>query len=233
MGFVYEKQKIRWKIIEQGVRGRACGSAREHAGIIFHAGAEADLTEHFEIVFRALLYAPRFNKLALALEKCDALVHFTLYFGKRRLALFRRCGIVRGGIYRIVGEAAEHFARHRVYLGDALYFVIKKFDSYRRFSRGGHYLEYIAADAEFVALGGDIVALIAYGDELSYQVVAIHFHAFAHGDDKRTVFLGVTERIYARNGSDDDDISALKKCRCGAVTQAVNLVIDGGIFFYI
>lgn len=68
MGFVYEKQKIRWKIIEQGVRGRACGSAREHAGIIFHSGAEADLTEHFKIVFRALLYAPRFNKLALALE---------------------------------------------------------------------------------------------------------------------------------------------------------------------
>ena len=111
MGFVHEKKKIIGEKVKQGVGGGAGGSARQHAGIVFHPGAEADLAKHLHIVVGALFNALCFDELSFAFKEGDPLLHFPFDFQKRLFSLLGCGNIVRCREDGHIGHGAKELSR--------------------------------------------------------------------------------------------------------------------------
>ncbi len=90
---------------------------------------------------------------------------------------------------------------------------------------GGEYLDGVAAHAEHVALKGNVVALVAYLDELAQQLVKAAGLPRAERDDHALVVYRVAEAVDARHGGDDYHVAALKEAGGRAVAQALDLVV--------
>ena len=78
MTLIDEENEIVREIVQQRRRRGAGGAAGNNAGIIFNAGAETDLLQHFQIVLRPLADALRLKQLVVLLEKAHLLPHFGL-----------------------------------------------------------------------------------------------------------------------------------------------------------
>ena len=74
VALIHHEQKIVRKKIQQRVGRRARRASGEMAAVVLDPLAESHLPHHFQIVFRALPDALRFEQLALLLEPCHALV---------------------------------------------------------------------------------------------------------------------------------------------------------------
>ena len=79
MRLVNEKKEVVGKIIKQCKRSTAGLPARQYARIVFYSLAKARFSEHFHIVFGALTYSLRLNKLAVLLKIFNSLLHFGKY----------------------------------------------------------------------------------------------------------------------------------------------------------
>ena len=64
-----------------------------------------------------------------------------------------------------------------------------------------------------------------------YQLVSAHQHSGAKRQNKPLIFLGISKRIYAGNTGNDYHVSTLKKCRRGAVSKHIYLVIYHSVLF--
>ena len=102
------------KIVKKRVGCRADRPPRQHTGVVLYPRAEADLTQHFKVVFGALLNALCLEKLVLRAEKFHALLHLALDLGKRGLALLIRHGVVRGGENGGIAQPLNDLTRHHV-----------------------------------------------------------------------------------------------------------------------
>ena len=96
---------------------------------------------------------------------------------------------------------------------------------------GGVDLHRIAADAEVISDKVQIVALIADLDELFDQLIPFPLLTGTEGDDHIFIVDGVTQTVDAGHGSHHDDIPPLKEGGGGAVAQALDLIVDGGVLF--
>ena len=65
MGFVDKQQKILREIVEQCKRRRTGFAPGHDSRIVLDSLAEAGFAKHSDIIFRALLYALRFEQFAL------------------------------------------------------------------------------------------------------------------------------------------------------------------------
>jgi hypothetical protein len=134
------------------------------------------------------------------------------------------------GVYGDVVEYPRRRARHRVYLRDAVYLVAEELYPYRLVV-GIHRedLHRVAAHAEHVAVKGDVVALVAYLDELFQKLVPLALLARAQGYHHARVVDGVAQAVDAGHGRDDDDVSPLRQARSRRVAQALYLVVYGAV----
>ena len=79
VALVHHKQKIFRHMVEQGVRHRACGAARQHTGVVLYTGAKTYLLQHLNIVICALSYALSLYQHIAVFEILYALVKLLLY----------------------------------------------------------------------------------------------------------------------------------------------------------
>ena len=233
MGFIHEKQKILREIVKQRIRRRAGRSAGKHARVVFNARAESDLAEHFHIVFCAFGNSLRLNELALRLKFRHAIEHFAFDLADGGFPLFIGGRIVRGGIDRGVAQRADHLTRDDVDLANAVDLVTEKFHADGVLSVGGHNVENVTANTEFVSLQGNIVSRVLDGDQAKRKLLHRHLHTGTKRKHQFLIFHRVTERINTGHAGHDDNVTAFKERRGRAVTESVDLIVDRGILFNI
>ena len=232
MAFIDKDDVILRKVIQQGIRRVAGLAAVKIAGIVFDARAVAQLTEHFDVVLRALSDALGFDQVAFFLKFPDAHVEVVLDIADSAVDGLARRGIVRRGVDGDVFENHQGVAADYVDGADAVDFVPEKFHAERALVvSGGEDFHHVAAHAEGAALKLDVASVVLNFDQLAHQLVALHRHAGAEGDHHALVFGGIAHRIDARERSDDDHIPPLAQRRRRAVAQTLDLLVDGGILF--
>ena len=232
MRFVDEEDEVLGKVVQQRERRLPRRAAVEVAGIVFDAGAVADLAQHFDVVARALFKALRFKQFSLGLEFVQTIVEVIFNVLDAAFQFVARGGIVGGGKDHHVGEVAEHVAGDDLHLGDALDLVAEQFDAQRFFvGRGGDDLHHVAAHAEGTALLLKVVALVLYLHKPAQKLVAVDDHALAQRDGETLVFLRVAQAVDTADRGDDDHVAPLGQPRGGAVAHTVDLVVDGGVLF--
>ena len=92
-------------------------------------------------------------------------------------------------------------------------------------------LNAVAPDAELVAFKGEVVPFISDFCQLSQQIVKVPLLSGAQGDDHVGIIDGVAKAVDAADRRHHYHIAALEQAGRGAVPEALNLVIDGGILF--
>ena len=230
VALVHEKQKILREIVQQRHRRAAGGAVGDHAGIVLDAGAVAELLHHFDVVIGTLADALRLEQLVVFLEILHALVALRADTRDGGVQLFARRDVVARGIDRRMVEIARHGARHDVDLADAVHLVAEEFHADRLVvGIGREDLHRVAADAEHVALEGDVVALVADLDELFQQLVKVAVLSRTERDDHVRVVDGVAETVDAGDRGHDDHVPPLEQARGGAVPQPLDLVVDRAV----
>ena len=135
-----------------------------------------------------------------------------------------------GGIDGGVVQNARRRAGDNVDLADAVDLVPEELDPDRLVIRVGREdLHRVAADAEHVALKGDIVALIADLDELLEQRVKTPHLSRTEGDHHVGVVDRIAQTVDTGHRGDDDHIPPLKETGGRAVAQALDLIVDGTV----
>ncbi|MCG3141490.1 MAG: hypothetical protein HDKAJFGB_02776 [Anaerolineae bacterium] len=107
--------------------------------IIFDAAGVTEFAHHFQIVFRALFDALRFEQFALFAEHAQLLIQFRFNVFQRFCQFFLRRDEMFGGINVNARVFQKQFARERVNLGNAVNLVAKKFDAIRGLAVRGHH----------------------------------------------------------------------------------------------
>ena len=86
-------------------------------------------------------------------------------------------------------------------------------------------------DPEHIPVKGDVVALIADLHQLAQQLVPGVLLPLAQGDHHVGIVDGVSQPVDAGHRRHHDDVPPLKQGGGGAVAQALDLVVDGGVLF--
>ena len=232
VALVDEEDEIVREVVQQRRRRGAGGAAGNNAGIIFNAGAEADLLQHFQIVLRPLADALRLKQLVVLLEKAHLLPHLSFNILHGAGHFFSGRDIVRRGVDGDVVQNAFRYAGDGVDLGNAVNFIAEELnaDGPAR-PVGGIDLQRIAAHAVGVADEVEVVALIADLGQLAHKLVPVVFHAGAKRNNHVFIVDRVAQAVDTRHGRDDDHVPALGQRARRAVAQALDLVVDGGILF--
>src|SRR3954467_2992508 len=107
------------------------------ARVIFDAGTKTHFFHHFEVVFRAHLYALSFKQFSVLLEPGNAVAQFLTDSEERRAELVGWSNELLGGIdgHRI--QRFELFSSQRLESGQTLDFIAKEFDAQSVFAAGG------------------------------------------------------------------------------------------------
>ena len=232
VAFVHKQQEILREIVQQGHRRGAGGAPGHHAGVVFDAGAEADLLEHLHIVLGALSDALSLQKPVVLLEELLPLLHLLPDVHEGPLHFFGRRDVVGGRINCHVGDGALRDACDGVDLGNAVDLVAEKLNSNGPSGPVGRVdLHGVAADAEVVAHKLHVVALVADRDQLFQQLLLGVFHTGAEGDDHAFIVDGVSEPVDAGDRGHHDHVPALKERGGGAVAQTLDLVVDRRVLF--
>ena len=234
MALVHEEQKILREIIQQGGRHTARRTARQHRRIVLDALAHADLGQHLDVVIRPLLDALGLDELALGSELFDLRVALGA-------DLFQCLRLFFGADDIVAGREDGHMLDHvllgpgdRVELNDAVDLIPKKLHPDGQVAHIGQVdVHRVAVNTELVADKIDVVALILQVHEPLAQHIALHLHAGAQADDHAAVVDGVAQRVDAGHRCHDDNIPPLRQRRRGRVAQAVDLIVDGAVFFNI
>ena len=129
------------------------------------------------------------------------------------------------------GVVVEDVAGERVKAGDALDLVAEEFeaDALLVEVRGAHFHD-IAAHAEAAALKGHVVALVEHVDQLREHALAADLLPDFHGEEHFQIVLRRGQAVDARDAGDDDHVLAREQRRRGGKAQALDLLVDRGIF---
>ena len=119
-----------------------------------------------------------------------------------------------------LGNAVDFIAEE--FDADGVFIIISKVDIHN-----------IAVNAELIADKVHIVAFILQLDQAAAELVPLHLHTGAQADDHAAVIDRVAQGINAGNRRHNDNIAPLRQCRRGRMAQAVDLIIDGAVFFNI
>ena len=232
MALVHEQQKILREIVQQG-GGRGAGlPAGDHPGIVLDAGTVAQLPHHLQVIPGALVNALGLDELAMILKPLFPLRQLLFDLLRRPLHLVLGGDIVAGGID---GHMLEHplgLTGDGVDLGNAVDLVAEELHP-DGISVGVHRIDLhrVPPDPEHIPVKGDVVALIADLHQLAQQLVPGVLLPLAQGDHHVGIVDGVPQPVDAGHRRHHDDVPPLKQGGGGAVAQALDLVVDGGVLF--
>ncbi len=232
VAFIEEHERVIGEVFDEGRRRIAGRAAGEIARVIFNAGAHAGGGQHFKIEAGALVEALGLQELVLGFELREA--GFEIGFDLLDRLLDRRAGRDVVGI----GENAHAFEVVEFLAGERVEFC-NFFDLVAEEGKApgavvhmrGEELDGVASDSKCSALEGDVVAGVGERDEALYEFLAVDALVLVEVDRHgEVVFLGA-DAVDAGDGRDDDAIAALKQRARGGVAHAVDLLVDGAVFF--
>ena len=232
VAFVDHHQKALGEIIQQTEGRVALLAPVKIPAVILDAGAEADLPQHFDIVFRALGDALGFQQLAFRLKLRHSLLHVAFDAGDVFFPVLLVGGVVGGGKDRRVLHGMQHVPVHHGKLADPVDLVAEKFhaDAVFQLSFGDH-LHSVPPNAEIPPFKRYVVALILNVHQTAQQLFRRHFHPRTQGNHLPLILAGVAHGINAGNGGDNNHVVPLLQGGGGAVAQTVDFQIDGSVLF--
>ena len=131
-------------------------------------------------------------------------------------------------------QIAQRRAGDDVYFAEPVYLIAKEFHTYRAvIPVSREYLDRITADAEHIALKGNIIALIACINELMQQLIHIPDLPRPHGYCHVCKIVRLAQTIDAGDRRHNNDVTALKQREGRRQPQAVDFVIYRAVFLYI
>ena len=230
VAFVDHQQEVVGEIFEQGRRRVAGGAAGEMTGIVLDAVAVADLAQHLEVEAGALLEALRLQELALVGQLGQPLGQLQLD------PLDRPLEALAGGDVVGLGEEADpvhllqHLAAQRVEAADALDLVAEVLDTDAHVLGSGQDLKDVATHpegaVEEVELGALILHVDQPGERLLHAGAVAPVEELEHAEEG----LGRSQPVDAGDRGDDEHVAAVEQRLGGPQAQAVDLLVDGGLF---
>ena len=232
MALVHEQEEVLREIVQQGHRRRAGRAVGDHTGIVLDAAAVAQFLHHLDVIVRTLADSLGFDELVVLFKIPDPLVALGPDPLDGGFHLLLRRHIVACGIDGDVIQHAGRVARDDVYFADAVDLIAEKFHPDRLVvGIDREDLDAVSADAELIALKGQVVALIADLHQFPQQLVEVTGLARPQRDHHVGIVDGVAQTVDAAHGRHHDHVPAFEKTRRRAVAQTFDLVVDGGILF--
>ncbi len=232
MAFVGKEHEVVGEVVEQRSGRLPFLAAVEVARVVFNARAIAKFLHHFKIKLGALLKPLRLHKLVSGLKKAQPLAQFVPDVGHGPFQIVPIRDVMAGGINDRLADVADDFPGERIDLAHGFNFVPEEFQPQGPFMLvGGDNLKHVPPHAEGAAVKVDVVALVLHVDEAGDD--GIHAGALPrlHGDDQPRVVLGRAEAVNARDGGHNDHVAPRQQGVGGRVTELVDVVVDGRVFF--
>ena len=234
VGLIHHQQKIFWEIIHQRERGLPRFPVVHVAGIILNAGTVTHLFHHFQIVIGTLLQTLGLQQLAIGFQLRQPLFQFRADIRHGPLHVFLAGHIMGRGKNRHVGPLCQHFPRQHVHFQQLFHFVVKHLDADSLFAKAGwYYFDYIAPHTEGAAVEIDIVPGVLVLHQLAQDRVAVNDLPYPQRNHGVVIILRPAQTVNTADAGHHDHVPPFKQRAGGAVTQLVDFVIDGRIFFYV
>ena len=232
MGFVDDAEVVLGKKVEEGKRARAGGASGEVARIVFDPCAEAHFFHHLEVELGAHFQALRFEEFALRLELGEASVEFGADCAEGAPEFVLRGDELFGGENGQAGDGFIDVAGQRIEEADAVDIVAEEFHADGFLVHVGRVdLDDVATDAEFAAAEGDVIAGVEEVDEASKEGFAREVGACREREEHLLVVFRRGETVDARHAGHDEDVAAGEQGAGGGEAEALDLLVDRGIFF--
>ena len=139
---------------------------------------------------------------------------------------------VAGGGDHDVGEGFEGVTGEGVDAFDAVDFGAEEFEADGVvFGIGGEDVEGVAADAEAAGCGFVVISFVLDFNQFLKSGIAIDGVADVGEKNHLFVVFGGAEAVDAGDGGDDDDVFAVEQSVGGGEAEALDLGVDGGVFF--
>src|SRR5450759_796876 len=228
--FVHDHQPVGREIVQQRPGPRASGPQRQRAAIVLDAGAVNDFAQHLHVVARALLQALGLQQLALLVEDLQLLLQLGLDIDDGLVQLVLGRDEVPGRENLDVVQHAQHLSGQPVHFGQPVYLVAEELNAIRQVGVSRHDFQRVAAHAELAPPQFHVVALVEDVHQLAEHRVPARALAAVQLDRHPAVLGGVAQSVDARDRSHDDHIAPAEQSRRGSEAQAVDLVIDLGVF---
>ena len=143
----------------------------------------------------------------------------------------RRADEVLGRIDEKLLPALDHLAADRMDQRELLDLVAPELDAEAALLVAGPDLDAVAPHAELARLKLDVAPLVLDVDQLAEHLVAIDHLAERQADHHGAVVLRRAQAVDARDAGDDDHVAAADQRAGGRQPQAVDLLVDRGVFF--
>ena len=233
VGFVDDGEEVVGEIVEEGGGGAAGGSAVEVAGVVFDAGAEADLFDHFEIVFGAHAKSLGFEEFSPVFQIFEPVGKFGFDVAGGAVHTLRGGHIVGSREDADGVGLTDDVTGERVDVVEGVNFVTEEFDPDGGFFVGGDDVNGVAFHPEGAAGEPDVVAFVLDIDEEPEEMIPVDFVTGVQEDGAVQVDLGVTKPVDAGHGAHHYHVPAGEEAGGGAVAEPFHIVVDGGVFFYV
>ena len=231
MRLVNDQQVIAGQEVNHRPRMRARFAAIQVTRVVFDARAIPHFLEHFQIVARALFDALRLQQFALLFEHRQPFFQLAFNVDDGFLHTISVGEILLGGIDRDFLRLIEDLTRQRTELQDALDLVPEERDAEAAlvFVRGDD-LQRVPPDSERAAPQVNVVTLILTLHQLSDERVAPIDLPHLESHRPFAELLGRAEAVNARHRRDDDHILARDETGRRGQPQALDLLVDLGLF---
>ena len=228
---VDDEQMVFGEEIDEAERAFAGGTSGEVARIILDAVAKAQLAQHFQIVAGPLLQALSLEKLSLRAKERQTLRELGFDGGDGAVSLKPARDEMLGGIDPLAGQSLDLGSGQRIEFDQRGNDAVFQRRAQRRFHVSRKNIDDPAFHSELAARELDLVPLIMDVDKLPDQAVAAHFPSHFERDRPVGVGVGRADVIDTRDGGDDDDVAPGEQRARRFQAQAVDAVVDRGIFF--
>ena len=229
MALVDHAQVVLGEEVQQGVGRLPRRPAVEVAAVVLHAGADARLGQHLEVVLGADPQPLCLEQLPLLLELLEPLPQLHLDRPHRALDDVVARHVVRGRVDGHVLHLLAHLAGQDVEGHDAFDRVPEHLDPERLLFVGRMDLHRVAAGPEGAAHEVDVVAGVLEVDQAPQHLPLVELVAHRQPEDAVPVLLGRAQPVDARHRRHDDDVSPHQQRGGRGVAEAVDLVVDGRV----
>ena len=217
VGLVNNQKEVLREVVEQRVGRRARGAAINVHGVVLHARARTNLTEHLEVVRGPHAQALSLQELAVALQDGQALGQFGLNALNGSLKAFGPGDVMGGGEDKDLVGGGDDVPGHGMEGCQRLDLISEELDADGELLVHGDDLHGVPPYPEGSAGEIDIIARVLHGDEAAQKLVAVDL--VPHGEWRHAVdiLLGRAQAVDAGDRGDDDDVAAGQQGVGGAV----------------
>ena len=231
VGFIHHQQAIRRQVVKQGWRRLARPAPGEVTGVVFDAGAVAQLVHHLQIKLGALAQALLFQQFIVGQQHLTAIAQLDFNLFHRLYDTLAWGHVVGLWIDGVTLDHRLHMAGKRVEQRQPLHLFIKQFYAQGDIvGLGGEDINHLAAHAERTALEGLIVAGVLQLGQTAQNGALIDNHAHRQVQHHFQVEIRVAQTVNRRYRGHHHHIATLKQRFGGRESHLLNMFVYRGIF---